>query len=299
MNQQYIQCMDNLGNPFLSPDMNGLEISENEAYKGKATICSPTVEVESVIGSIVEAEDDGDEEEYNDDDEAFEKQIENINIIPEVNKNKNDNINKNNNDDNKENLIYNNNNNNSNTNSFSSNNSNIANQFLRSNKHSDKNLKGSAIASVTSFRKYSLPTSNSSKYSSDEGKYLQRSKSNNKSTPLESTTPLSFNNNTNSLSKNNNTSESNSNSSKSHRKNKKYERILAIHDYKARDNREMSLEKGDVIIVKQKKGTWIYGVKESNIFKLDLITNHQIKFDHREHGWVPSTYVKSYNNNLS
>ncbi|ORX80057.1 hypothetical protein BCR32DRAFT_294038 [Anaeromyces robustus] len=301
MNQQYIQCMDNLGNPFLNPDMNGLEISENEAYKGKATICSPSIEVESIIGSILDVEDEGDEEEeYNDDDEAFEKQMENINIIPEtIKKDKNDNLN--NKNTNKNSLNNNNNNNNDDSNKeniIHNTNNNIGNQFLRSNKNSDlKNSKNNVVASVTSFRKYSLPTSNLNKVPSEEGKYLQRSKSNNKYTPLESLTPLSSN-----LSKNNNSESSNTNNSnttKSYHKNKKYERIIAVHDYKGRDNREMSLEKGDVLIVKQRKGTWIYGVKESNIFKLDLITNQQIKFEHREHGWVPSTYIKPYNTNSS
>jgi len=79
-NTQYKKCMDNLGNPFLNPN-NGLEISENEAYKGKATICSPNVEVESIIGSILDVndpeEDDNENDDYNDNDEAFEKNLQN------------------------------------------------------------------------------------------------------------------------------------------------------------------------------------------------------------------------------
>ena len=87
INSQYIKYMDNIGNPFLNPKMNGIEISENEAYKGKATICSPSIEVKSVIGSILEADDDDDDEnEYNDNDEEFEKNMENININTEFKK---------------------------------------------------------------------------------------------------------------------------------------------------------------------------------------------------------------------
>ena len=191
------------------------------------------------------------------------------------------------------------------------------NPFIINNKTPDKSQKSShVVSSVTSFRKYSLPTSNLSKPPNNENKYLQRSRSgNSKNAFANAFTPLSShsNNNNSSNSNSNNNSRthysennssnptftnSNSNSSSRH-KNKKYERIMAIHDYSARDNREMSLEKGDVLIVKQRKGTWIYGVKESNIFKIDLITNQQIKFDHHEHGWVPATYIKPYTRNNS
>jgi hypothetical protein len=262
--------MDNLGNPFLNPKMNDIEIYENEAYKGKATICSPSIEVESVIGSILEVNDEDQDEEYNDDDEAFENNIQNLNIIPEPKK---DTIG----EEDKENMDYN----------------IMNNHFLKINKNSDnKNTKSNnVVSSVTSFRKYSLPTSSLSKMS-DENKYLQKSKSGNRQNgPF---TPLNSNNNSNLKSNGNETT---INNKSYHNKNKRYERILAVHDYKARDNREMTLEKGDILIVKQRQGSWIYCVKESNIFKLDIITNQPIKFEHREHGWVPSTYIKPYNNN--
>jgi hypothetical protein len=288
INSQYIKYMDNIGNPFLNPKMNGIEISENEAYKGKATICSPSIEVKSVIGSILEADDDDDDEnEYNDNDEEFEKNMENININTEFKKDIN-----NNGEENKENIDYN----------------IMSSLFLRSNKNNDiKNSKASNVVSnVTSFRKYSLPTSTLNRMA-DDGKYLQRSKSGNRK--IGSITPLSLissnnnsnsNNNNNTKTTNNTTTNNNNLNNKSnnksyYHKNKDYERILAAHDYKARDNREMNLDKGDVLIVKQRQGSWIYCVKEYNIFKVDPITNQPIKYEHRDHGWIPSTYVKPYN----
>ncbi|ORX50304.1 hypothetical protein BCR36DRAFT_290324, partial [Piromyces finnis] len=282
-NKYYRMCVNNIGNPFLNPN-NVLEVSENDTYKGKTTICSPPIDVESIIGSILDSEDKEDttidEVDTDDNKDIFEKNLQDYqftSILPENSKKVDQNEN-----DNKENV-----------------NANIINyssvKDTKSNT-TDKNKKSSyIIPSVTSFRKYSLPTSNINKTSIDENQHLHRSRSGNgKNAYGHSCTPLSsYNNHYFENNSSNNTSGSR------HHKNKKYERILAVHDYKGRDNREMSLEKGDILIVKQRKGTWIYGVKESNIFKIDIITNQQIKFKHREHGWVPATYVKPYDSTIS
>jgi len=80
--------MNNLGNPFLNPN-NALEISENEAYKGKAVICSsPSIEVESIIGSILYVNDTEEDAvttekfEY-DDDDAFDQDLQKHTIYPD------------------------------------------------------------------------------------------------------------------------------------------------------------------------------------------------------------------------
>jgi len=275
-NSEYIKCMDNLGNPFLNPN-NALEISENEAYKGKAVVCSPSIEVESIIGSILYVNDTEEDTittekfEY-DDDDAFKQDLQKHAIYPD------DKIN-----EDKENMNYN----------------IINNPLLNNNINNEKDVKSNNIVSnVTSFRKFSLPTSNLNKPTNSEKKYLQRSKSGGKYPYADNLSPLSnTRNNYNNINSENNSSSvmGTGTTVSSKHKNKNYERIIAVHDYKGRDRRELSMEKGDVLIVKQKKGTWIYGIKESNIFKIDLITNQKIKFEHREHGWVPITYVKPYN----
>jgi len=172
----------------------------------------------------------------------------------------------------------------------------MSNTILKNKINNDNSNKSNNVFSaVTSIRKFSLPSSNLNKLSNNDN--VQIYKNRNKYSYFD--TYNRKNSNSYTSSENNSSSATGTGitiSSGKHR-NRNYERIIAAHDYKGRDKREMSMEKGDILIVKQRKGTWIYGIKESNIFKIDLITNQQIKFEHREHGWVPTSYVKPYNKN--
>jgi len=59
---------------------------------------------------------------------------------------------------------------------------------------------------------------------------------------------------------------------------KKY---VALYPYNARDGRELSFQRADIINVRREQGEWVYGFKEN------LIEDEEIKY-----GWVPKSYLK-------
>jgi len=64
--------------------------------------------------------------------------------------------------------------------------------------------------------------------------------------------------------------------------NHKMKKYVALYPYNARDDRELSFQRADIINVRKEQGEWVYGFKEN------LINDEEIKF-----GWVPKSYIKS------
>ncbi|OUM70138.1 hypothetical protein PIROE2DRAFT_57006 [Piromyces sp. E2] len=73
-------------------------------------------------------------------------------------------------------------------------------------------------------------------------------------------------------------SESNNKTNNSNIAMKKY---VALYPYNARDGRELSFQRADIINVRREQGEWVYGFKEN------LIEDEEIKY-----GWVPKSYLK-------
>jgi hypothetical protein len=77
----------------------------------------------------------------------------------------------------------------------------------------------------------------------------------------------------------NNGSNSGNNLSNNSSSLKKY---VALYPYNARDGRELSFQRADIINVKREQGEWVYGYREEL----------QTEEDEIKYGWVPKSYLK-------
>jgi len=77
---------------------------------------------------------------------------------------------------------------------------------------------------------------------------------------------------------NNNRNNNNNNNNNNGFALKKY---VALYPYNARDGRELSFQRADVINVRREQGEWVYGFKEN------VDDDEEIKY-----GWVPKSYLK-------
>jgi len=59
-------------------------------------------------------------------------------------------------------------------------------------------------------------------------------------------------------------------------------RYVALYPYNARDGRELSFQRADVINVRREQGEWVYGYRE----------DAQINGEEVKYGWVPKSYLK-------
>ncbi|KAL6635968.1 hypothetical protein U3516DRAFT_616068 [Neocallimastix sp. 'constans'] len=65
-----------------------------------------------------------------------------------------------------------------------------------------------------------------------------------------------------------------------HNNNNSLKKYVALYPYNARDERELSFQRADVINVRKEQGEWVYGYRESE-------EGEEIKY-----GWVPKSYLK-------
>ncbi|KAI8846116.1 hypothetical protein BC829DRAFT_419448 [Chytridium lagenaria] len=75
------------------------------------------------------------------------------------------------------------------------------------------------------------------------------------------------------------------------------EMVIALHAFVARSGKEMSLAKGDVVVVHRRQGTWIYGTKarrktEDAEGGEEATANGDGKKP--EMGWIPVAFVAKY-----
>jgi hypothetical protein len=71
--------------------------------------------------------------------------------------------------------------------------------------------------------------------------------------------------------------------------------VIALFDFNARSEREMSISKGDIITVQKRQGTWIFGSKQCSKAQT---RRHQRgppqSSNHLEFGWVPVAFVTKF-----
>ncbi|KAJ3096885.1 hypothetical protein HDU97_005458 [Phlyctochytrium planicorne] len=72
------------------------------------------------------------------------------------------------------------------------------------------------------------------------------------------------------------------------------EMVIALHAFAKRSGKEMSLDKGDVIVVHKRQGTWIYGTKVRRR-ALEGVTDKKDEGKvEKEVGWIPVAFVAKY-----
>jgi hypothetical protein len=71
--------------------------------------------------------------------------------------------------------------------------------------------------------------------------------------------------------------------------------VIALFDFNARSEREMSISKGDIITVQKRQGTWIFGSKPCNTVQSRRHTRGPPQSTvHSEYGWVPVAFVTKF-----
>ncbi|EGF79137.1 hypothetical protein BATDEDRAFT_90148 [Batrachochytrium dendrobatidis JAM81] len=74
--------------------------------------------------------------------------------------------------------------------------------------------------------------------------------------------------------------------------------VMAKYDYKARTAKEMSFQKGDVMVIRKRQETWLYGtLVDKHTLKPTVIANHQDTGTISSRGWIPVAFVVAYTPN--
>ncbi|KAJ3258358.1 hypothetical protein HK103_003646 [Boothiomyces macroporosus] len=83
------------------------------------------------------------------------------------------------------------------------------------------------------------------------------------------------------------------------------ERVIALHDFDARSDIELSIRKGDIIMVRKRQGTWIFGrILKSHAVISGSQEQNPLRFrrgppqpQHKKetnYGWIPAAFVTKY-----